>query len=49
MEFNWENQARRLQGIQRPIQATSLENIAKEHRQGQMVFAIYVQTLEEFS
>jgi len=48
MEFNWENQARRLQGIQRPIQATSLETIAKKHRQGQMVFAIYVQTLEEF-
>ncbi|RVW68732.1 Transposon Tf2-2 polyprotein [Vitis vinifera] len=35
MDFNWENQARRLQGIQGPIQATSLETIAKEHRQGE--------------
>ena len=37
MDFNWKNQARRLQGIQRPIQVTSLETVAKEHRQGQMV------------
>uniref|UniRef100_A0A6N2MMB5 Integrase catalytic domain-containing protein n=1 Tax=Salix viminalis TaxID=40686 RepID=A0A6N2MMB5_SALVM len=48
MEFNWANQARRLQGIQKPIQATSFETIAKEHRQGQMVFAIYIQTLSMF-
>ncbi|KAL6332966.1 hypothetical protein AAG906_019980 [Vitis piasezkii] len=46
MDFNWENQARRLQGIQGPIQATSLETIAKEHRQGHMVFTVYVQTVE---
>ncbi|KAH9724161.1 hypothetical protein KPL70_007389 [Citrus sinensis] len=49
MDFNWQNQARRLQGIQRPIQVTSLETVAKEHRQGQMVFAVYVQNLEDSS
>ena len=32
MDFNWDNQARRLQGIQKPIQVTSLETVAKEHR-----------------
>ncbi|KAH9780314.1 hypothetical protein KPL71_008031 [Citrus sinensis] len=49
MDFNWENQARRLQGIQRAIQVTSIETVAKEHRQGQMVFAVYVQNLEDSS
>ena len=48
IDFNWDNQARMLQGIQRPIQVTSLETVAKEHRQGQMVFAVYLQNLEDF-
>lgn len=46
MDFNWENQARRIEGINKPMEATSLENIGKEYREGQMAFAIYIQTME---
>lgn len=46
MDFHWDNQARRLQGINQTIQATSLTSVAKEMRQGQMMFAIYLHTAE---
>ncbi|KAH9763048.1 hypothetical protein KPL70_001041 [Citrus sinensis] len=46
MDFHWDNQARRLQGINQTIQATSLTSVAKEMRQGQMMFAIYLHNAE---
>ncbi|XP_019052082.1 PREDICTED: uncharacterized protein LOC109114217 [Nelumbo nucifera] len=48
MDFKWENQAHRLQGIQKGLQATSLKITTEEHHQGQMVFAIYAQAIEAF-
>jgi hypothetical protein len=42
MDFHWDKQARRLQGINQPIQATTLASITKEMRQGQLLFAIYL-------
>lgn len=47
MEFHWGNQARRLQEINQTIQATSLASVAKEMHQGQMLFAVYLQTVEK--
>jgi len=39
MDFHWDNQARRLQGINQPIQATTLTSVTKEMRQGQLLVA----------
>ena len=47
MEFHWDKQARILQGINQPIQATSLAAIIKEMHQGQMLFFIYLQATEK--
>ncbi|KAL5565238.1 hypothetical protein UlMin_028402 [Ulmus minor] len=47
MDFRWDNQAQRLQGINQAIQATSLASVAKDMRQGHMMFAIYLQPAEQ--
>ena len=47
MEFQWENQTCRLQGVDdQPIQATSLKMVSKEVRQGGSLFAVCVNTLQ---
>ena len=43
MEFHWDKHARRLQGINQPIQAKSLVAVTKKMRQSQILFAIYLQ------
>ena len=47
MDFHWDNQARRLQGISQPIQATTLASVTKKICQGQLLFAIYLQSNEK--
>ena len=44
MDFYWENETLKLQGVSpQPIQPASLKEITKEYRQGQSIFALYLQ------
>jgi hypothetical protein len=44
MEFRWNNQIQKLQGINaQHIQSTSLKDVSKELRQGKSMFAICLQ------
>ena len=48
MEFTWENQVRRLHGMDtNAIQSASLKSVGKEFKQGSPMFAIYLHSLEE--
>ncbi|KAJ0009679.1 hypothetical protein Pint_32977 [Pistacia integerrima] len=45
MDFIWQNQPRKLQGVAAPpIQTTSLQGLAKEYHQRHAIFALYPQS-----